>query len=121
METIVSPVAVPGWVELTEQHPTRALVLRALTDLELKFYCGDLAGMPTRRLILAEAIRLGAKLSVTSLQTAQRHLDALVESGHAVKLPTGKAPWRSRYLMLPPSGEVAQRGQDHEARPTLKE
>jgi hypothetical protein len=114
METILHSVVVPGWVQLCEQHPTRTLVLCALTNLELEYYCGKAAGMPTRRLILAETIRLGAQLSVTSLQTVQRHLDALVKSGHVVKLVRGKAPWRSRYLMLSPSG-------DHEARPTLKD
>jgi hypothetical protein len=114
METNLHSIAVPGWDQLCAQHPTRALVLRALTNLELEHYCGELPAMPTRRLILAETIRLGAKLSATSLQTVQRHLDALVQSGHAVKLakgtPTGtsrgrKAPWRSRYLMLPPLKE----------------
>lgn len=100
METILNPIAVPGWEQLVAEHPTRARVLQALTNLELGYYFGQKPNLPTRRAILAEAIRLGADLSLTSGQTVQRHLDELAEAGHALKLSQGKSPWRSRYLLL---------------------
>lgn len=100
MDTILNPIAVPGWKELLAEHPTRARVLQALTNLELGYYFGLNSALPTRRTILAEAIRLGADLSPTSQQAVQRHLDELAESGHVVKVEKGKSPWRSRYLVL---------------------
>lgn len=107
MDTILNPITVPGWEQLQAEHPTRALVLRALTNLELDFYIGQRAARPTRKQILTEAIALGADISTTSVQTVQRHLDALAEAGHVIKAPStgsgqaGKSPWRSRYLLLP--------------------
>jgi hypothetical protein len=115
MDTILNPIAVPGWEQLKAEHPTRALTLQALTNLELAYYLGHEPQRPTRKSILAEVIRLGGdlppggtqraesakRLSPTSLQTVQRHLDALVEDGHALKTDDGKSPWRSRYLALP--------------------
>ncbi|NJN99748.1 MAG: hypothetical protein HC875_39430, partial [Anaerolineales bacterium] len=68
--------------------------------LELGYYVGQKPHLPTRKTILAEAIRLGADLSPTSSQTVQRHLDELAEAGHALKLPKGRSPWKSRYLIL---------------------
>lgn len=106
MDTILNPIAVPGWDQLKAEHPTRALVLQALTNLELAYYFGMKPGLPTRKAILVEAIQLGADLSPTSEQTVQRHLDELAESGHVVKLDPstssgrGRSPWRSRYLLL---------------------
>lgn len=100
MDTILNTIAVPGWEQLLAEHPTRARVLQALTNLELGYYFGQKPGQPTRKAILAEAIRLGADLSPTSEEAVQRHLDELVESGHAVKLLKGRSPWRSRYLVL---------------------
>jgi hypothetical protein len=101
MDTILNPVAVPGWAQLLAEHPTRAWVLQALTNLELGYYFNLKPTLPTRKAILEEAIRLGADLSPTSEQTVQRHLDELAEAGHAIKLDKGKSPWRSRYLILP--------------------
>ncbi|MBE7473159.1 MAG: hypothetical protein DPW09_33295 [Anaerolineae bacterium] len=101
MDTILNPVAVPGWKELLAEHPTRARVLQALTNLELGYYFGLKPALPTRKAILAEAIRLGADISPSSQQTVQRHLDELAESGHVIKVEKGKSPWRSRYLLLP--------------------
>lgn len=100
MDTILNPIDVPGWQELKREHPTRALVLQALTNLELGYYLGQRPALPTRRAILTEAIRLGAELSPTSQQTVQRHLEELAESGHVIRMPTGRSPWRSRYLLL---------------------
>jgi hypothetical protein len=121
MDTILNPIAVPGWEQLKTEHPTRARVLQALTNLELGFYFGLKPGLPTRKAILVEAIRLGADVSPTSQQTVQRHLDELADSGHVIKVDQGtpsatpkgrprgrKSPWRSRYLLL---DEVARRGQ----------
>lgn len=99
MDTILNPVAVPGWKELLAEHPTRARVLQALTNLELAYYFKGLAQLPTRKTILQEAILLGADLSPKSVQTVQRHLDELVETGHAVKLERGRSPWKSRYVL----------------------
>lgn len=101
MDTILNPVAVPGWTQLTTEHPTRAWVLQALTNLELGYYLGQRPALPTRQAILAEAIRLGADLSPTSQQTVQRHLEELAESGHVIRMPKSRSPWRSRYLLLP--------------------
>lgn len=101
MDTILNPVNVPGWAQLLAEHPTRAQVLQALTNLELAYYFSLKPNLPTRKAVLEEAIRLGADLSPTSGQTVQRHLDELVEGGHAIKLPKGRSPWRSRYLLLP--------------------
>lgn len=100
MDTILNPIAVPGWAALKAEHPTRALTLQALTNLELAYYQGQQSQRPTRKAILTEVIRLGGELSATSAQTVQRHLDALVESGHVIKADKGKSPWRSRYLVL---------------------
>jgi hypothetical protein len=108
MDTILNPIAVPGWEQLLAEHPTRAWVLQALTNLELGFYFGLKSGLPTRKAILAEAIRLGADISPTSEAAVQRHLDELAESGHAIKADKGRSPWRSRYVLL---DEVARRGQ----------
>lgn len=107
MDTILNPVNVPGWEQLLAEHPTRARVLQALTNLELGYYFCDYPALPTRKSILAEAIRLGAELSLTSSQAVQRHLDELVEAGHAIKLERGRSPWKSRYLVLP-TRSVAQ-------------
>ncbi|GIK43797.1 MAG: hypothetical protein BroJett011_76300 [Chloroflexota bacterium] len=101
MDTILNPVNVPGWDQLLREHPTRAHVLQALTNLELAYYFLDGPALPTRKTILAEAIRLGAELSPTSGQAVQRHLDELVQAGHAIKLDKGRSPWKSRYLVLP--------------------
>lgn len=101
MDTILNPIAVPGWDQLKAEHPTRALVLQALTNLELGYYFGLKPALPTRKEILGEAIRLGANLSPTSQQAIQRHLDELAESGHVLKTDKGKSPWRSRYVLLP--------------------
>ncbi|MCK6625553.1 MAG: hypothetical protein L6R45_10305 [Anaerolineae bacterium] len=100
MDTILNPVAVPGWEQLLREHPTRARVLQALTNLELGYYFGQKPALPTRKTILTEAIRLGADLSPSSVQTVQRHLDELVQAGHAIKLPKGRAPWKSCYALL---------------------
>lgn len=101
MNTILNPIDVPAWEQLKAEHPTRALVLRALTNLELDFYLGQRSARPTRKQILNEAIAFGADISTTSVQTVQRHLDALAEAGHVIKEAKGKSPWRSRYLILP--------------------
>ncbi|MBE7553685.1 MAG: hypothetical protein HS126_21665 [Anaerolineales bacterium] len=101
MDTILNPIHVPGWEQLLAEHPTRARVLQALTNLELGYYFSQKPALPTRKTILTEAIRLGAALSPTSAQAVQRHLDGLEESGHAIKLDRGKSPWRSRYVLLP--------------------
>lgn len=105
METILNPVNVPGWEQLLAEHPTRARVLQALTNLELAYYFKGLAQPPTRKTILMEAILLGAELSPKSGQAVQRHLDELVEAGHAIKLERGRSPWKSRYV-LPPTRSV---------------
>lgn len=110
METILNPVNVPGWEQLLAEHPTRARVLQALTNLELGYYFLDYPALPTRKSILAEAIRLGAELSPTSGQAVQRHLDELVQVGHAIKLERGKSPWKSRYLILPRIAQSPQGG-----------
>jgi DNA-binding transcriptional ArsR family regulator len=101
MDTILNPLFIPGWNQLLADHPTRARVLQALTNLELGHYMGQKPALPTRKTILAEAIRLGADISPTSQQTVQRHLDELAEAGHVIKVDKGKSPWRSRYLLLP--------------------
>jgi hypothetical protein len=114
MDTILNPIAVPGWAQLLAEHPTRARVLQALTNLELGFYFSIKDNLPTRKAILTEAIRLGADISPTSQQTVQRHLDELAESGHVIKVVAGKSPWRSRYLLLnegPNGPNLARRGQ----------
>lgn len=106
MDTILNPINVPGWATLKAEHPTRALTLQALTNLELAYHQGHEVQRPTRKAILVEVIRLGGELAGSSVQTVQRHLDALAESGHVIKDPStgsgrgGKSPWRSRYLVL---------------------
>jgi len=107
MDTLLNPVTVPGWADLVAEHPTRALTLQALTNLELAYHLGQSLRRPTRKTILAEVIRLGADLSSASLQTIQRHLDTLVKSGHLIIPPDCQAhrgrsvsPWRSRYVGL---------------------
>ena len=112
MDTILNPVNVPGWAQLLAEHPTRARVLQALTNRELAYYFLDDPHPPIRKLILAEAIRLGAELSPTSGQAVQRHLDELVEGGHVIKLPRGKAPWRSRYILLPDPAKDSPNAQE---------
>lgn len=101
MDTILNPITVPGWEQLQAEHPTQALTLQALTNLELAYYQGQKPQRPTRKQILAEVIRLGGNISATSQQTVQRHLDELAESGHVLKDNKGKSPWRSRYVLLP--------------------
>jgi hypothetical protein len=100
MDTILNPITVPGWAELKADHPTRALTLQALTNLELAYYLGQTPQRPTRKAILAEVIRLGGQIAGSSAQTIQRHLDALAETGHVLKGNEGKSPWRSRYIAL---------------------
>lgn len=100
MNTTLNPISVPGWARLKRSHPTRGLALQALVNLELAYY-QDQGERPTRQAILLEIIRLGGDLSPTSLQTVQRHLDALAEMGHVIKAEGRcKSPWRSCYILL---------------------
>jgi DNA-binding transcriptional ArsR family regulator len=101
MDTILGSIVVPGWTQVRAEHPTRALTLQALTNLELAFYQAHQAQRPTRKQILAEVIRLGGAISDASVQTIQRHLDELAQTGHVTKRARGKSPWYSRYLLLP--------------------
>lgn len=121
MPTIIGPVRVPetikspGWDYMIENNPTRALVLLALTNLEIKFIQGN--GLaPTLDAILKETIRLQGEyghkpLSLNSDQTIQRHLDKLKEQKDIVtRVPytTNRSggqggptsPWHSAYIEI---------------------
>lgn len=97
-------VYVPGYDELRQESPIRALTLRAFVRCELK------QGAPRKEDVLTEMIALGANLSKKSATTVLRHINALVEANHIIKENDGgdgnkgvgrgnkTRPWRSRYV-----------------------
>ena len=102
MDTTQNPIAVPGWAAMVAEHPTRALTLQALTNQDLAYFTGQTDKRPTRKTILDEVIQAGGGLSETSLQTIQRHLDALAHQGHVIKSSrkNSVSPWRSAYVRM---------------------
>lgn len=73
-------VHVQGWNQMLEDHPTRALVLQCFVYLEYT------SRAPSKYEVLREMLARGADLSVKSVTTVYRHLEALVKDDHLVKL-----------------------------------
>jgi hypothetical protein len=109
MQTIRGQLEIPGWDELQEKHPTRALVLQAMINLELRA-AFDGHESPKQTTILAEVNRLGGKLSPKSVKIINEHIHNLIDQGYVVYKPGSKSnegrrgrggpasPWRTKYV-----------------------
>jgi len=104
MPTAMGDVYVEGWGEMVEEHPTRAAVLQALVNLEIRSFTED-GPLPTQAAIAAEVAENGLKttsgqikikFSPTSVKEIGRHINEyLIPEGYVVARPDhGKKPDR---------------------------
>jgi len=108
METSLGKIHVPGFDQMKDELPNKALCLQAMANLEI---AAALYGknQPTQKMILREMIRLGSNLSPTSQKVVNENIHRLKDDGHVVYKegyepnrdggrggPT--SPWRTRYV-----------------------
>ena len=94
MPTDLGNVHVEDWDRMVEKHPTRAAVLQALANLQIRSSLSN-GPLPTQKVILQEIITTGLKLdtgeqihiqiSPTSVKEINRHINAhLIPRGYII-------------------------------------